>query len=78
MESEIQGSINITKISAGLVINRSTRKTKFSGAITDYLLTNPITDSKIQSWKNILKTFRRWWGELMAKPYRIMEIFQRV
>lgn len=78
MESEIQGSINITKISAGLVINRSTRKTKLSGAITDYLLTNPITDSKIQSWKNILKTFRRWWGELMAKPYRIMEIFQRV
>lgn len=49
MESEIQGSINITKISAGLVINRSTRKAKLSGAITDYLLTNPITDSKIQS-----------------------------
>lgn len=49
MESEIQGSINITKISAGLVINRSTRKTKFSGTITDYLLTNPITDSKIQN-----------------------------
>ena len=49
MESEIQGSINITKISAGLVITRSTRKTKLSGAITDYLLTNPITDSKIQS-----------------------------